>query len=85
MNMKLNEEETALLLATAQIHGMSGEQAQAMLTGMACMVAEHEVMKARLVELEEITDTTPTRWRGSGEPIINLKEVIQKHMTKMGK
>lgn len=35
-------------------------------------VAEHEAMRKRLIELED----KPVRWRGSGEPIVNLPEEI---------
>jgi len=80
--MKLNNEEINLLLATAQINKHTPEQAEAMLRGMAVMIAEFEVLKARLVELGEITNTVPARWIKTNEPIVNLEETIGAHMKK---
>ena len=81
--MKLNNEQEALLRATAKINGLTIKETENMLEGMAVMIAEHEVMKARLVELEEIYDEVPARWCGSGEPIVDLKKTIKKHMEKV--
>jgi len=44
---------------------------------MALIVAEHEKMRERLIELEEIYEDTPIRWRGSGEPIVKLEEEME--------
>lgn len=80
MSNKLSPEQEDMLRTTARIHGMSDKDAEAMLRGMAVMIAEYEVMKARLVELEEIYDEVPARWRGSGEPIVDVQEAIRKYM-----
>jgi hypothetical protein len=43
---------------------------------MALLIAEHEAMRKRLIELEEVCEDKPVRWRGSGEPIVNLSEEV---------
>ena len=43
---------------------------------MSLVMAEHQVMRKRLIELEEVYEDLPVRWRGSGEPIVNLSEEI---------
>lgn len=43
---------------------------------MALLIAEHEAMRKRLIELEEVYEDKPVRWRGSGEPIVNLSEEV---------
>lgn len=50
----------------------------AQLKAIAHMVAEHEVMRDRLMELEELCVGLPLRWRGSGEPLVDLAETIKK-------
>jgi hypothetical protein len=42
----------------------------------ALVVAEYEAMRQRLIELEEVYEDLPVRWRGSGEPIVNLSEEV---------
>jgi hypothetical protein len=46
---------------------------------LAVMIAEHEAFKARLVELGEIYNEVPARWTATGEPCINLTDVIAEH------
>jgi hypothetical protein len=80
MNNKLTAEQEALLRTTGEIHGMSAKDTEAMLRGMAVMVAEFEVMKHRLVQLGEITNTTPARWVEDNKPIVNVEEAIKAYM-----
>lgn len=47
---------------------------------MALIIAEHEVMRKRLIEIEEIYEDSPIRWRGSGEPIVQLDAEVQKFL-----
>lgn len=44
---------------------------------MALIIAEHEKMRERLIELEEIYDDAPIRWRSNGEPIAKLEEEVK--------
>lgn len=79
MYRKLSEQQMDLIRNMARESGMSEKEVSAMLRGMATMIAEHEVMKQRLVELEEIYDEVPARWRATGEPIVNLEETMRRH------
>lgn len=47
---------------------------------MALLIAEHEAMRKRLIELEEVYEDLPVRWRGSGDPIVNLSEEVHKFL-----
>ena len=56
------------------------ESVRALQEAMALVVAEHEAMRQRLIELEEVYEDLPVRWRGSGEPIVNLSEEVNKFL-----
>jgi hypothetical protein len=47
---------------------------------MALMIAEHGVMRARLMELEELCPDLPLRWKNSGEPIVDLNKTISDYI-----
>ncbi len=49
---------------------------EAMQKAMAVIIAEHEVMRNRLIELDEIFSGVPLRWCKNGEPIVNLEKTI---------
>jgi len=49
---------------------------------MALIIAEHEKMRERLIELEEITTDLPIRWTGSGEPIVQLEKEVADFLKK---
>lgn len=49
-----------------------------MLETMALFIAEHEVMKKRLIELGEIKNSAPLRWTADDKPLVDLPEVIEK-------
>jgi len=59
---------------------VTGEaQRLSLLKAVAVIFAEHDAMKARLLELEEVYDEIPLRWRSNGEPLVpNLMEAIDK-------
>jgi len=70
-----------ILAHTAQEAGMDQKTQEGLLKGMAVMIAEYEVMKAMLIELGYVQDTKPPlRWTATGEPLVNLEDVIRKHM-----
>lgn len=50
---------------------------QVLQSSMALIIAEHEKMRERLIELEEIYDDAPIRWRSNGEPIAKLDEEVK--------
>jgi len=57
------------------------------LTAIALLVAEHEVMRNRLRELDELCveltgdrPVVPLRWKGNGELLVDLPETIKKFM-----
>ena len=47
-----------------------------LMSALAMIIAEHEVMKAKLAEMGEIHDEVPAKWCSTGEPLVNLDEVI---------
>ena len=53
---------------------------QVLQQSMSLIIAEHEKMRERLIELEEIYDDAPIRWRGNGEPIAKLDEEVKKFL-----
>lgn len=50
---------------------------ESMLEALATYVAEHQVMKKRLLELGEIKNCVPLRW-SNDEPLVDLPQVISK-------
>lgn len=76
----MNKESEATLTGVMQEAGMDQKSQDGMLKGMAVMIAEYEAMKAKLVELGVIQDgPPPLKWL-DGQPLVNLEEVIRKHL-----
>ncbi len=72
MNLKEANEAFKLLIKSDQ------ERFQ-LLKAVAVIFAEHDAMKQRLLELEEVYDEIPIRWRSTGELLVpDLMEAIDK-------
>lgn len=61
-----------------ETNGWTADDMRALQEAMALVVAEHEAMRKRLIELEEVYEDLPVRWRGSGEPIVSLNAEVHK-------
>jgi hypothetical protein len=53
---------------------MSDPRILTRLEAMAILIKEHEIMRLRLKELGEITDTLPIKWIESGKTLVDLDE-----------
>ena len=56
------------------------ENVEKLTVAMAQIIAEHEVMRDKLLELGQINDGIPIRWADSNEPIVDLEKTIAAFM-----